>query len=348
LRGIPFRSTCDTETLLYAFAAWGAGCLPMLEGDFAFAIHDAVRSELFLARDPIGVRPLYCYNDGRQFLFASELSAISGLPALDYALAPEVLAQYLLFQYSPSADTPFRYIKKLLPGHCATISLSGRLAVDTQQYYHIPFSGRYDSGNEQDRVRLLDERLRGVVSRQLQADVPVGLMLSGGLDSSLIAALARKVDPGRDIRAFTITTHGARSGEGFGDDLRLAQMLAAQKGSRLHEVSGGLDSAGELDSLIMQLGEQQADPAALHMSHIAAAAKDRGIKVLLSGAGGDDVFSGYRRHSAIPLFRIMAKLPPSVRSIVEQLAWQFPGSSGLRRLVKLSAGAGLPPDVAMM
>jgi asparagine synthase (glutamine-hydrolysing) len=136
--------------------------------------------------------------------------------------------------------------------------------------------------------------------------------------------------------------------EGFEDDFRYAQLVARQQGLTLHEVSGSLDIASELDHVIRHLGEPQADPAALHLSHIAAAAREYGIKVLLSGTGGDDVFSGYRRHTALPLLRQMAHLPKGVQSLASGLSAMFPGSSLLRRAGKLAGASGLSPLDAMI
>lgn len=347
-KGKTFISSCDTETLLQAYAFWEADCLDMLEGDFAFAVHDAASREVFIARDPIGVKPLYYYQDDRQFLFASELKALTGLPSLDYTLQPEVFPLYLLFQYGPTTDTPFRYIKKLLPGHYIKMSISSKKSLDIQRYYSAPFTGRHQQHTRKEWVQKTEETLGTAISSRLQSDAPLGLTLSGGLDSSLVAAIVRKIRPEQELHAFCINTQGTMRSEGFEDDFSCAQIVAEQQRIRLHEVSGVLNIAEELEGLIYQLDEPQADPAALHMLHISAAARDMGIKVLLSGTGGDDIFSGYRRHQAIPYLKMLPAIGSLVHRLSSGLSKAFPSNATLRRITKGSASAGLSLEDAMI
>lgn len=346
--GVQFQSLCDTETLLYAFTIWGEDCLQKIEGDFAFAIYDAEKRELFLARDHMGVKPLYYYQKGSIFLFASELKALTGLLQVDYSILEKTFASYLLFQYCPNENTPFRFFKKLLPGHFLRIPLSAPGGASPKQYYSFPFSGKYEQHSLAKWTDLLDQKLEQSVREQMESDVPIGLTLSGGLDSSLLAAYMRKVAPAKAFKAFSINTYGAMRKEGFRDDIDFARLVAKDLKLDLHEVSGTLALAGNLDEMVWQLDEPQADPAALHLGNIAEAAQKEGIKVLLGGTGADDIFSGYRRHQAISLMRTLGKMPPLLGNILNGLSKTFPANSFLRRVGKVALGAGLPLQDAML
>ncbi len=341
--GITCYTRCDTEVLLNAYMHWGPDSLNALEGDYAFAIWNVLKKELFIARDPMGVKPLYIYDDGQKLLFASEIKALLKLPGLDYSLKPEVFRDYLLYLYSPSDATPFRYIKKLLPGHCLRLNEQGW---DTKpiRYHQL----RFDVDNtrsDPEWQEELDELLHVVVKSQLHSDAPVGLMLSGGLDSGLIAALAQRSGSNGQLQAFTIDADAGMCAEGFEEDIKYARQLAGQLKLPLHIVSGSIaPDATWIDRLVWELDEPQADPAACYAGTIAASARAQGIKVLLSGTGADDVFSGYRRHQAITLMKIMPFLPKGINNWLRMLQNLMPGNVPLRRAGKLLSAAGLSAE----
>jgi asparagine synthase (glutamine-hydrolysing) len=340
--GISFKSRCDTEVLLQAFANWGASCLDELEGDFAFAVWNKVRKELFIARDPMGVKPMYVYDDGKKILFASELKALIGLSGLDYELNIEALRDYLLYLYSPSEATPFRHVRKLMPGHCMRVVMGENERNVPKQYDTLVFK-QHTGISVEEWERKLEQTLSGVVERQLISDAPVGMMLSGGLDSSLIAALAKKVEPDLKIQAFTIHTNGMLADEGFEDDVRYANDVAKQLGIPLTEVAGDLvPSQSMIDELVWNLDEPQADPAAWYAANITAVAHEAGIKVLLSGTGADDVFSGYRRHAAARYYGLMRFVPNGTEKLISSLQGLLPRQhSGLRRVSKIFGASAL-------
>lgn len=336
---VTFTSTSDTETLLQAFIIWGSECLVRLNGIFAFAIYDEGKQELFIARDALGVKPLYYYHHGNQFLFASEIKALIRLPELDYSLNIEVFYHYLSLLYSPDEKTPFQYVQKLMPGHFMVIAKENvQLPV---RYYSIPFDGEYDLvATKNDWIKRTDCALNQAVKRQLLSDAPVGFFLSGGLDSSLIAAIAAKQNPAKIPVCFTIRNKEGFQKEGFGDDLAYARLVATKIGAQLVEVSGVLNYGDELDKMIWQLDEPLADPAALLVKKLATAASDLGIKVLLSGAGADDVFSGYRRHQALSYEKITSLVHPKIFKAASKAA-RFAGRSPIaRRLSKLASAKG--------
>ncbi len=338
-KGVLFRSASDTETLLAAFIHFGDECLQKLNGIFAFAVYDAYLEELFIARDPLGVKPLYYYEDKQHFIFSSELKSLAHLPGLDYSLNPQAFYQYLLLLYSPNEATPFSRVRKLMPGHC--IRIKKGIAVQPQRYYQIPFNGHYDlSVTGEEWISATDKALNDAVSSQLISDAPVGFFLSGGLDSSLVAAIAQKQQPEQLQTCFTINTGSGFRKEGFEDDLHFARIAAKDIGAKLIEVPGAINLAKELDDMVWHLDEPQADPACLHVLHIAQAAKNEGIKVLLSGAGADDVFSGYRRHQAIRYEWLTGNIPTSIFAAVSKTALLTGNKTWARRIAKLSFAEG--------
>jgi asparagine synthase (glutamine-hydrolysing) len=334
-RGHVFRSTSDTETLLHAYAEWGADLLARLNGIFAFVIHDQPRGLVLVARDHLGVKPLYYTTGPGLFACASELKALTAL-GLGGALDRTALANYVYFLWSPGEPTPLAEVRKLLPGHSITIDLATLEAQPPHCFYRLPF-GRRDVGqrSEADWVDALDEQLTAAVKRQMLSDVPVGFFLSGGLDSSLLVAIARKLRPGAPIKAFTIGgAHDAK--EGFSDDLPYARRAAEALGVDLEVVSGGSEVVRDFDRVVWHLDEPQADPAPINVLNICNRARECGYKVLIGGAGGDDLFSGYRRHQALRLEPAFRMMPRVLGAGLAELARHLPVSgSAVRRLRKL-------------
>lgn len=340
--GVQFHTRCDTEVVLNAFIAWGPSCLTEMDGDFAMAIWDEAKEELFLARDPMGVKPMYLYNDGIKLAFASEIKALLGLEELDYSLRPEVFADYLTYLYSPSEKTPFEHIDKLLPGHFLQLSLCKKIG-KPKQYYKIRMEGKQVPKSRNWHMDV-EDTLCSVVERQLCSDVPVGVMLSGGLDSSLIAALAKRSDPQMKLQAFCINATGLEA-EGFDEDIKYARLIARHLDIPLQEVSGVISPSPQwIDEFVWQMDEPQGDPAGWYTALIATAARHSGVEVLLSGTGGDDIFSGYRRHTAWKTFGITSVLPKAVSTIPGAMQKMMSGENvNLRRLGKLLSGSGLSP-----
>ncbi len=335
--GFHFLSTSDTETLLKAYIHWGEQCLDRLNGIFAFVIFDKQQETLFLARDHFGVKPLYFYQKDETFAFASEIKAIKNLPGLDYSIDATVFYNYLLLLWAPGEFTPFQHIKKLLPGHYMKVALRDVQKAESRQYYMLHFDGQYDNElTETQWIDKLDECLTNAVKRQLLSDVPVGYFLSGGLDSSLLLAIARKLQPDAPLKAFTIDTRGEFQKEGFADDLPYAQKVAAHLNIDLQVIPAHVSIVADFDKMIYSLDEPQADPAPLFVGAIAKAAQQQGIKVLLGGTGADDIFSGYKRHQALTLEKHTGALPPLVRKGVKIMGNMLPQNNTGRRIRKLT------------
>jgi len=304
-----FKSQSDTETLLYAFIEYGEQLFPKLNGMFAFSVLDKKNEALYIVRDQLGVKPLYYYQKEQVVLFASELKSMLEYKALDKTIDNTSLVDYINFLWSPGEKTPFQYVHKLLPGHYIKLSISDPNRFQKIQYYDIPFTGVYSKDSEEEQIFQLQQHLEKAVERQLQSDVPVGFFLSGGLDSSAVLAMAKKLYPHERFSCYTIDS-GDQSAEGFSTDLHYARKVAHHLNMPLTEVKVDLDVVSQFDRMIYHLDEPQADAAPLNVLEICKAAQADGIKVLLGGTGGDDLFSGYRRHQILsyePYFKVMPK-----------------------------------------
>jgi asparagine synthase (glutamine-hydrolysing) len=343
--GSVFRSDSDTEVLLNLYLRDGVGMLGRLNGMFAFAIWDLADRELFLARDSVGVKPLYHVETSSGFLFASEMKSALQDERVSRELDPLGVQNYLAFMYSPAPRTMLQAIQKLEPGHAMMVK-EGR--VRKKWRYEDP-----PGSEEPDRMMSWDDavgEVRGCVARaverQMVADVPVGAFLSGGLDSTSVVAHARRFTGAHRLQCFTIGFRDAASErEGFADDLPYARRAADALDVDLHVVEVGPEMSDELERMIYHLDEPQADPAALDVYFICRLARARGIKVLLSGAGGDDLFAGYRRHRALMMERYWSWLPQRVRDVLAWSAGKIPvNDPSLRRLGRAFRDAGRSGD----
>lgn len=317
-----FKSTSDTETVLYSFVKHGDKCLNQFIGIFAFAIYDLKRQQVFLARDQFGVKPLYYSTQSANFYFASEIKALESFD-FDRSLNYAALKNYMTFMWSPGELTPYREVKKLSPGHFITIHIASPLRIVTQQYYHLSFTGEYDHKPEKKWIDEVEEALYEAVKRQMLSDVPLGFFLSGGLDSSLLVAMAKKQLPNHEIECFTIDT-GEHRNKGFAQDLGYAKTVAKHLDVSLHVTQAQIDIARDFDAMVYYLDEPQADPAPLNVLKISALAKRHGIKVMISGAGGDDFFSGYRRHQSLIAEPLYALLPDFFRKGISKFSARLP------------------------
>jgi len=345
--GQTFRTQCDTEVLLLAYRQWGADCLSRLNGIFAFALWDARSRELLVARDGLGVKPLYCSEAGGSFAFASEIKALLCFPWIGRELDADAMASYLRFLWCPAPATPLRQVRKLEPGE-ALVVRDGRV-VRRWRFHELPVEAPDESLSADTWASAIRDGLSQAVRRQMISDVPLGAFLSGGLDSSAIVAYARNHASGR-LQCFTIDydEREARA-EGMVRDLPFAERVARHLDVDLHVVRVGAEMADHLQEMVWHLDEPQADLAALNVLFISRLARERGIKVLLSGAGGDDVFSGYRRHRAMQLDRYLAAIPGPVRGLLARGAGFLPARpAALRRLSMALSRARLSPEQRLL
>src|SRR5215471_14623074 len=332
--GVLFRGHSDTEVLLYLYLRDGVNMLARLNGIFAFAIWDTVKRELFIARDGLGVKPLYYAETHEGFIFASEIKAILQAAEIDRNIDPIALRHYLTYLWCPAPRTPLRQVKKLAPG-CGLTVCEGRVERHWR-FYELPLCQQMVPLFESEAIDQTRSALRTAVQRQMVADVPVGAFLSGGLDSSAVVAFAREASPATSLQCFTIALDGSDAlREGMTADLPYAEAVARHLGVDLHTVRIGPEMADELSTMIYHLDEPLADPAPLNVLFISRLAREHGIKVLLSGAGGDDIFTGYRRHRALMLEHYWSWLPQSVRAALARAAHTLPARPAtLRRIGK--------------
>lgn len=344
-RGCQFRGHSDTEVLLNLYLVEGEAMLSRLNGIFAFAVWDSRIQTLLITRDGLGVKPLYISVTARGVAFASEVKAL--LPLVPEARELDALAlhRYLSFLWCPGEGTPLKAVRKLLPGEALMVR-AGRIE-RRWSWYQLPvFQGISADLDEHSALAGTETYLRQAVQRQMVADVPVGAFLSGGLDSSAIVAFARELNP--DIHCFTIEAAGEQEA-GATDDLPYAKRVARHLGVKLEVVR--IDAqrmAGDLERMVTQLDEPLADPAPLNVLYISQLAREHGMKVLLSGAGGDDLFTGYRRHRAVCMQRYWDWLPSGVRRGLDLASSRLDQHRAwARRLAKFFNGAGLEGDVRL-
>jgi asparagine synthase (glutamine-hydrolysing) len=297
-RGHRFRSRSDTETVLHAFEEYGPECLLRFNGIFAFAVFDRRRRKLFLGRDRLGVKPLYYAELPDRLVFASEAKAL--LPCLD-RVEPDwtAIRRFFFYGYVPSPDSAFRGVRKLPPGHYAWLE-SGALRIS--RYWRPSYGGSEGVDFEEARARL-PGLLRDAVRKELMSDVPVGVFLSGGLDSSAVAAFAREVS-GAEVHSY-----GLRFPEQTHDESADARLAAEHLGIVHHELT--FDQEQRRDALLkvaQVLDEPFGDSTVLPLLALSEFAR-RDVKVVLTGWGGDEIFAGYPTYKAHQMARLYRKLP---------------------------------------
>lgn len=300
-QNISFRGHSDTEVLLAAIDRWGfVKALEKLVGMFAIALWDSRSRKLFLARDRAGKKPLYYYNDGKSFYFSSEIKAFKGHDELKLTIDEEAVSHYLSLGYIPCPLTIYKEIREVPPGHYMIVNSS--LDLNSGVYW------RYHSGeclkrsiSFQDIVEKTDSLLSDAIRLRLRADVPVGIFLSGGIDSGLITAIASKVS-GQQIKTFTVGFDSETFDESF--PARLVAKKYATDHSEIR-LPSRLDDL--LPEIVNAYDEPFADPSAVPTFAVAKAASSH-IKVILNGEGADELFGGYRRHQAMKYLVNIANL----------------------------------------
>lgn len=341
-RGYLFVSASDTEVLLQLYLAYGRDLLGKLNGIFAFSIWDARKQELFLARDAFGVKPLYYSCRGHEFAFASELKALLDLMPASRVIDKDSIDRYLSYLWCPGSGTPLKGVLKLQPGE-ALIVKSGEIVKKWSWYRPMPSAEIVSQFNEGAAIDETAKQLRRAVHRQMISDVPVGAFLSGGVDSTSVVAFAREINP--NIQCFTIDLGGGQD-VGSENDLPYAIRAAKHLNVSLEAVRVDAKSmAQNFANMIAQLDEPLADPAALNVFYISQVARAAGIKVLLSGAGGDDIFTGYRRHYALGLEKYWDWIPSGVlRATTDLISSLNQNQALVRRISKGLSVAGLNDD----
>jgi len=287
-RGHHYRTHSDTETIVHLYEEYGRDCVKHLRGMYAFAIWDRPKRRLFIARDRLGIKPLYYRFDGKTLLFASEIKAILAHPGAAPEFNRSTLAEYLAFGYIPEAETMYAGNKKLLPGHTLEITEGGDPQIS--QYWDLDAKADDDVRPREYYVEKYRELLEGCVASHLMSDVPLGVFLSGGLDSSAVAALTTK------IRREPIETFAVGYGEEAFSELPFARTVAQHIGSKHHEVRLSREEFfHSLPHLIWHEDEPIVWPSSVSLYFVARLARER-VTVVLTGEGSDETLAGYTRY----------------------------------------------------
>lgn len=325
LSGYSFTSDTDTEVILYAYHKWKEQCLGLFNGMFAFSIYNEVTGEVFIARDRLGIKPIYYLNQKNSLAFSSEIKAI--LELKEYHKEPDILSLQTPVHYQITPYTGFKNIYKLPAGHYLKFSTTTKLSIS--EYWNIEIEENDIS--EKVAIEKLDFLLNDAVKLNLVSDVPVGVMLSGGLDSSILAALMQG-QMNDALNSFTIKFEKKDLKlQGNVDDSHYARIMADKFGFKHHEITLKPNIAELLPKMVYHLDEPIADPSAISTYLIAKAAKEKGISVLLTGMGADEIFGGYRAHLACLKGDTYQKVfPKPIRSLMEPVVLKLPESNSKR------------------
>jgi asparagine synthase (glutamine-hydrolysing) len=306
-RGVHFVTDSDTEVVLEAWRAWGPAALRRFRGMFAFALADEMTGDLVLARDPFGIKPLYYLPRGEGLVFSSELKGLTAAVGPELRIDPGAMVASMLYYWVPDQQCAIEGVRKLPPGSWARIRPDGSFSVD--RYWRIA-----DVALEAAVVPAPDlgAVIKESVTAHLVSDVPVSSFLSGGLDSSIVTVLAHQA--GQGIDAYTITFRPQDQAlEAMPDDAVYARKVASQFGIELHEIEIAPDIVSMLPRVVDALDEPIGDPAAINTLLMCQAARERGVKVILSGMGADELFGGYRKHLACVMAGKYSRLPAGPR-----------------------------------
>ncbi len=337
-KGHPFTSRSDTEVVLRAYLEWGEGFAEHVHGMFALALWDSRRRKLVLARDRLGKKPIYYFARGSRVVFASELKALLAHGGVPRELDPEALVQYLACEYVPAPATILRGVRKLPAAHLAVLDERGfRL----RRYWEIPAPSHHRVA-AQDAAEELLRLLDGAVAKRLVADVPVGVFLSGGVDSTSIAALA--VRHKKPLQTFSI----GFVEESF-DESPWAQLAAERLGTEhVSQKFSGQDCLDLIPAAAAQLDEPFADPSFLPTLLLSRFTR-RHVKVALAGDGGDELFAGYDPFLAHRPAALFARVPRPLRAALQGVVHRLPASSRNMsldfRLKQFLRGVDAPPSL---
>jgi len=340
--GFEFRSRCDTEVILAAYARWGIDSIERLHGMFAFALWDGEKQEMILARDRLGKKPLFYFEDGQSFIFGSEIKAV--LAALDHT--PEIdydaLNDYLTYLYIPYPKTIFRKIRQVPPATWMRVKLRpGGLETESQQYWDPLDSSSAAAQSGSDAAAQLQDRVAEAVRSRMISDVPLGVLLSGGMDSSTITAMMARSST-EPVRSFSI---------GFPqfptyDEIPFAQRVAQQFGCEHEVLEADSSCSHHLAKIVWHFDQPFGNPTAV-LTYILSALMKKHVTVALAGDGGDELFGGYPRYIGAYMSSIPRALPAFLRNrlmpwIGNVMSDNTNGHHQSRRLREFLEGCGMP------
>jgi asparagine synthase (glutamine-hydrolysing) len=323
-RGHVMATSSDTEVIVHLYEDLGDGVVDVLRGMFAFALWDTRRRRLLIARDRIGIKPLYYWAQDGGLAFASELRSLLAMPEFTPRVSAEAVAQYLTFGYVPETHCIFDGVRKLAPGHRLTWEPGGAARIDA--YWSPPLTERADV-TDREAVETLRALLRESVELHLESDVPLGAFLSGGIDSSTVVAQMARLVPGR-VKTFSIGFEEASHNEA-----PHAALVAREIGTEHTELIVRPDADSLVDSVITGFDEPFGDSSALPTYLVSQMAREH-VTVALSGDGGDELFGGYTRYAELLSRR---ELPNAARAVLARVVAHLPqGARGRNRLLDMT------------
>jgi asparagine synthase (glutamine-hydrolysing) len=314
--GHQFKTRSDTEVIVHAYEQWGPACVKRFNGMFAFAIWDTQKRQLFLARDHLGIKPLYYVTCGSQLLFASEIKALLQHPDCPREMDLEALAELFTFRYVPSPKTLFKGIAKLPPAHFMIASQAG---IRTERFWDwVPRQRK--KYNEAELVEEYQHLLEDSVRLQLRSDVPLGLFLSSGIDSGVLLAIMSQYSKG-PVQAFTIGFEGGEKTNEVADAQTLARMFGAD---HHFQMLGPKDYEKYYDRYMWDLEEPVGNETAAAFYFVARITSEK-VKVALSGQGADEPWAGYDRYKGVKLSTIYSRMPGVITNGLAPLIARMPG-----------------------
>jgi asparagine synthase (glutamine-hydrolysing) len=334
-QGVIFRSHSDTEVILYLYGKQGVACLQSLDGMFAFSLYDKQKGTVFIARDRFGEKPLYYHASAGKFIWASELKSIAAVFPDLKVINPEALELYFSLTYIPAPYTIYKDVVKLEPGHYLEVLVEG-LAVSVNRYWDIEADNRIDPAIDFEAAKKeLRQLVIESVEKRLIADVPVGVFLSGGVDSAIVAAVAARVGSGT-VNTFTVGFH-----DKLYDESERAAMVAKHVGAKHETFIMDHDHVLEsLNTILLNYDEPFADSSAIPAWFVSQMARSS-VTVALTGDGADEVFAGYNKYRAAALSAKFGRIPAPLRSlltsdlITQKVLGGRPGKSAYTRLSRL-------------
>ncbi len=318
--GARFQSNSDTEVILEGYRRWGADCLAHFDGMFAFALWDAERRRLFCARDRFGKKPFFYTVQRNALYFASELTALTRVPELAFTVDPQAVMRYLAYEYVPTPLTIYAEVRSLPPSHLLLLE-KGRISLG--RYWDMPVPDETDPRDEGELCRELNRLLSRAVRRRMVSDVPLGVFLSGGIDSSIVAGLMARQS------ATPIKTFSIGFTEASYDESRYARIAARAFGTDHHErVLSAEECADELPGIVSRMDVPMADASVAPTWLLSGVTREK-VTVALGGDGADELWAGYEHYIGFKAAEWYNTLPAFVRrGIIEPLARHLPASAG--------------------
>ncbi len=324
-----FKSNTDSEVIVHSYEEYGIECLSKFNGFWGFALYDSKKKILFISRDRLGLKPLYYYYDGKKFIFASELKAILKDRSIKRSLNRDALSYYLTYRYIPSTLTIFNEIKKLEPGHFIILNLkTSKLQI--KQYWDIPLEIKNldENAAEKEIINLLKDS----VEKRLISDVPLGVYLSGGIDSSSIVAMMKNFSD--DISSYSLAFEHDKTG----NELEYAKKVSDYFGTRHKEITINTDIIKDLPKIAWHLDEPMCDPAAIPVYYLSKEAK-KSVTVILTGDGSDELFAGYDQYRFLNMGYKMRHIPKSIKKAISHSIKLVPKPL-LDKIYKYSSATG--------